>query len=73
MNIIMLGAQGTGKGTVAGLISEQTGLPQISTEELKRRITDDEIESIKRWAKSRKIEYVSIVKKIPFAIFLELG
>ena len=31
MNIIMLGAQGTGKGTVAGLISEQTGLPQIST------------------------------------------
>lgn len=32
MNIIMLGAQGTGKGTVAGLISEQTGLPQISTD-----------------------------------------
>ena len=28
MNIIMLGAQGTGKGTVAGIISEQTGLPQ---------------------------------------------
>ena len=25
MNIIMLGAQGTGKGTVAGLISENTG------------------------------------------------
>ena len=30
MNIIMLGAQGTGKGTVAGLISEGIGLPQIS-------------------------------------------
>ena len=37
MNIIMLGAQGTGKGTVAGLISEQTGLPQISTGEIFRK------------------------------------
>ena len=36
MNIIMLGAQGTGKGTVAGLISEQTGLPQISTGDIFR-------------------------------------
>ena len=53
--------------------SRVRGLPQISTEDLKSRLTDDEIESIKRWAKSRKIEYVSIVKKIPFAIFLELG
>ena len=25
----MLGAQGTGKGTIAGMISEQTGYPQI--------------------------------------------
>ncbi len=53
--------------------SRVRGLPQISTEDLKSRLTDDEIESIKRWAKSRKIEYASIVKKIPFAIFLELG
>ena len=37
MNIIMLGAQGTGKGTVAGLISEQTGLPQISTGDIFRK------------------------------------
>jgi adenylate kinase len=33
----MLGAQGTGKGTVAGLISEQTGLPQISTGDIFRK------------------------------------
>jgi adenylate kinase len=32
----MLGAQGTGKGTVAGLISEQTGMPQISTGDIFR-------------------------------------
>ena len=37
MNIIMLGAQGTGKGTVAGLISKQTGLPQISTGDIFRK------------------------------------
>ena len=30
-------AQGTGKGTVAGLISEQTGLPQISTGDIFRK------------------------------------
>ena len=33
----MLGAQGTGKGTVAGIISEQTGLPQISTGDIFRK------------------------------------
>ena len=33
----MLGAQGTGKGTVAGLISEKTGLPQISTGDIFRK------------------------------------
>ena len=37
MNIIMLGAQGTGKGTVAGLISEQTGLPPRSTGDIFRK------------------------------------
>ena len=41
MNIIMLGAQGTGKGTVAGLISEQTGLPQISTGDIFRKNISD--------------------------------
>ncbi len=37
MNIIMLGAQGTGKGTVAGFISQETGWPQISTGEIFRK------------------------------------
>lgn len=37
MNIIMLGAQGTGKGTVAGEISENTGMVQISTGDIFRK------------------------------------
>ncbi len=37
MMLIMLGAQGTGKGTVAGIISKETGLPQISTGDIFRK------------------------------------
>ena len=36
MIILMLGAQGTGKGTVAGLISKSTNWPQISTGDIFR-------------------------------------
>lgn len=37
MIIIMLGAQGTGKGTVAGLISKEIEIPQISTGDIFRK------------------------------------
>ena len=37
MVIIMLGAQGTGKGTVAGLLSKSLGIPQISTGDIFRK------------------------------------
>ena len=37
MYLIMLGAQGTGKGTVAGEISENTGMIQISTGDIFRK------------------------------------
>ncbi len=37
MNIIMMGAQGTGKGTVAGFLKEGLGLPHISTGEIFRK------------------------------------
>ena len=36
MYLIMLGAQGTGKGTVAGILSKETGWPQISTGDIFR-------------------------------------
>ena len=44
MIIMMLGAQGTGKGSVAGLISEQTGLPQISTGDIFRKNISEKTE-----------------------------
>lgn len=37
MVIIMLGAQGTGKGTIAGLISEEMKWPQIATGDIFRK------------------------------------
>lgn len=44
MYIIMLGAQGTGKGTVAGLISEKTNFPQISTGDIFRKNISEKTE-----------------------------
>ena len=49
------------------------GLPGISTEDLKSRLTNEEIDSIKIWAKATRTESLTIVKKIPFAIFISIG
>lgn len=37
MNIIMMGAQGTGKGTVAGFLKNELNIPHISTGEIFRK------------------------------------
>ena len=37
MIIIMLGAQGTGKGTVAGILQDKIGIPQVSTGDIFRK------------------------------------
>ena len=44
MIIMMLGAQGTGKGTVAGLISKETNWPQISTGDIFRKNISEKTE-----------------------------
>ena len=49
------------------------GLPGVSTEDLKSRLTSDEVESIKIWAKATHTESLMVVKKIPFAIFISIG
>lgn len=37
MNIVIMGAQGTGKGTVAGILKEKLNIPHISTGEIFRK------------------------------------
>lgn len=37
MNIVMMGAQGTGKGTVAGILKEELNIPHISTGDIFRK------------------------------------
>lgn len=37
MNIVMMGAQGTGKGTVAGILKGELNIPHISTGEIFRK------------------------------------
>ena len=44
MIVIMLGAQGTGKGTVAGKMSNELGIPQISTGDIFRKNISEETE-----------------------------
>ena len=53
--------------------SRVRGLPCVSSEDLRNRLTAEEVESIQRWAASRKINELVIVKKIPFAFFISLG
>ena len=54
--------------------SKVKGLPGISSESLKDRLTEDEAESVRRWGKTKNgQETVTILKKIPFALFLVLG
>ena len=69
------------KGMILSALSSMTmqnsgvkGLPGLSTEDLKSRISEEEAESIKRWGRTSKgLKEISIVKKIPFAIFITLG
>ncbi len=50
------------------------GLPVLTTEDMRSRITVDEAQAIKRWGESNKgRSEIVIVRKIPFAIFIVLG
>lgn len=49
------------------------GLPGVSTEDLKSRLSSEEIDSIVIWAKATHTEELTVVKKIPFGIFISIG
>lgn len=60
MYLIMLGAQGTGKGTVAGILSENTGWPQISTGDIFRKNISEKTE-----LGTKANEYISKGQLVP--------
>ena len=54
--------------------SRVTGLPKTTTEDIRSRISDDEVNSILRWKNSKYgSDTITIVRKIPFAIFISIG
>lgn len=62
-------------GTVLGFAGSRVkGLPQYTTEDIATRITQDEAESIIRWASSKKgKDKITVLRKIPFAGFISIG
>lgn len=67
MVIIMLGAPGTGKGTVASMLTEQLGVPQVSTGDIFRK-------NIKEGTELGKLAegYISSGKLVPDDITINL-
>ena len=61
--------------TVAMMIpSRIQGLPEYSTEDMRSRLTQEQVDSIHRWETSKYgLSEVTIVRKIPFAIFMAVG
>lgn len=54
--------------------SQVKGLPQMATEDLEARLSETEAQSVKRWEKSKYGQpNVTLVRKVPFAIFILLG
>ncbi|MDO5445842.1 MAG: hypothetical protein Q4F31_09525, partial [Eubacteriales bacterium] len=54
--------------------SRVKGLPAFSTEDLKSRLSAEEVDSINRWSQTTNgQEAIVIVRKIPFALFIGVG
>ena len=54
--------------------SRVKGLPGVSAEDLRSRLSEEEADGVRRWGKTANgMKEVTIVKKIPFAIFIFLG
>lgn len=62
-------------GTFVGFFNSRVkGLPKFQSESIHSKITSEEAESVRRWAKSKYgQEYIYIVRQIPFAPFISLG
>jgi Flp pilus assembly protein protease CpaA len=63
------------RGSILGFVNSRVaGLPQFSTEDLRSRLNQAEVDSINRWAKSKYgQDEITVVRKIPFALFISIG
>lgn len=69
------------KGMILSLVSSLSmqrsrvhGLPGISSEDLRDRLTEEQAESVKKWGKTKNgLDKLMIIRKIPFAIFITFG
>ena len=54
--------------------SRVKGLPSFSSEDLKSRLSGDEVDSVVRWSGTKNgQDTITIVRKIPFALFIAIG
>ena len=54
--------------------SKVVGLPRKTSEDLKARLSAEEVERVNKWAKTKNGQKtITIVRKIPFALFIALG
>lgn len=62
-------------GTTAMFASSRVrGLPPVSTEDLRSRLTEEEADAVRRWGGSKNgAASVATVRKMPFAVFILLG
>ena len=67
MILIMLGAPGTGKGTIAGILTKKLGIPQISTGDIFRKNISEKTE-LGKLAES----YISNGKLVPDDVTVKL-
>ena len=69
--------EGTILSTATSLLfvgSKVKGLPAISTEDLRSRLTEAEAASVRRWGKTaRGSDSIQVVRKMPFAMFVTSG
>ena len=48
-------------------------LPEQSKEDLSSRLSEQEVEAIRKWFNKKMLSHITIVRKMPFAIFIAIG
>ena len=55
------------------LPSRIPNLPDGTSEDLRCRLTQVQVDAVEKWSSKNKVSEITIVRKIPFALFISLG